>query len=227
MRCRKGYATWSPAWPDRRARIRIVKRVIARTALALLIVSALAACRPQPPDDRSYTEKVTAAREEKEAAFRNQPGAPVPQACMNAFLPLDYFPIDPVYAVPAVLRPTERDEILKVATSTGTIEDARRLGQLEFVLRGQRHTLTAFASQDASRMWVPFRDTTNDTETYKVGRYLDITRSPSGVYQLDFNDAYNPYCYYNAEYICPIPPPENALDVRIEAGEKIKPQAKC
>ena len=38
--------------------------------------------------------------------------------------------------------------------------------------------------------------------------------------ELDFNRAYNPYCAYNADWTCPIPPDENTLAVPIEAGEK-------
>jgi uncharacterized protein (DUF1684 family) len=139
---------------------------------------------------------------------------------MDKFLPLDYYPVDSAYNVPAVIKPSTRDEVLQVATSTGTIENARRLGELQFTLQGRPFTLTAFASEDASRMWVPFRDATNGTETYKAGRYMDITRNSTGVYELDFNWAYNPYCYFNVAYICPIPPSENTLDIPIKAGEQ-------
>ncbi len=36
---------------------------------------------------------------------------------------------------------------------------------------------------------------------------------------LDFNKAYNPYCAINPYSSCPIPPKQNALATRIEAGE--------
>jgi uncharacterized protein (DUF1684 family) len=185
-----------------------------------VVLSGAAACGSQPPDDTDYVGRITAERADKDAAFRQQPNEPVPPACVDKFLPLDYFPVDPAYNVPAVLKPSTRDEVLQVATSTGTIEDARRLGELQFTLQGKPFTLTAFASADASRMWVPFRDATNGKETYKAGRYMDITRNATGVYELDFNWAYNPYCYFNIAYICPIPPPENTLDIPITAGEK-------
>ena len=38
---------------------------------------------------------------------------------------------------------------------------------------------------------------TSGTETYAAGRYLELDRTSSGVYTIDFNKAYNPYCYYN------------------------------
>ena len=67
-----------------------------------------------------------------------------------------------------------------------------------------------------------FNDMTSGTETYPGGRYLDLDRNPQGIYELDFNRAYNPYCYYNASYECPIPPQENRLKVPIRAGERMR-----
>ena len=54
------------------------------------------------------------------------------------------------------------------------------------------------------------------------GRYLDLDRNPTGIYELDFNRAYHPYCYYNATYECPLPPRENRLKIPIHAGERMK-----
>jgi uncharacterized protein (DUF1684 family) len=105
------------------------------------------------------------------------------------------------------------------------VEKFRRVGTLEFTLNGQPLSLTAFVSASSptvDRLFVPFNDLTSGTETYGAGRYLDLDRTASGMYAMDFNVAYNPYCYYNPTYVCPLPPPENRLKVRIEAGEKIK-----
>src|SRR5437667_329157 len=51
-------------------------------------------------------------------------------------------------------------------------------------------------------------------------RYLDLEEQGGDDYELDFNLAYNPYCAYNDQYTCPIPPRENKLPVKILAGEK-------
>ena len=53
-----------------------------------------------------------------------------------------------------------------------------------------------------------------------MGRYLDVKIHRENEFELDFNLAYNPYCAYNDNYQCPIPPPENFLNTKIEAGEK-------
>jgi uncharacterized protein (DUF1684 family) len=70
-------------------------------------------------------------------------------------------------------------------------------------------------------LFVPFADHTSGTETYQAGRYMELDPTATGIYVVDFNVAYNPYCYYSPEYDCPFPPKENRLDVPIRAGEKI------
>ncbi len=71
----------------------------------------------------------------------------------------------------------------------------QRIGTLEFTLKGQPLKLTAFAEENDAqlrRLFVPFRDLTNGSETYPAGRYLDLERTATGVYDLDFNRAYHP-----------------------------------
>ena len=72
-----------------------------------------------------------------------------------------------------------------------------------------------------TRLFVPFRDGTTGLETYPGGRYLDLDRTPSGIYDLDFNRAYHPNCVFNIEWECPVPPRENRLPVAIRVGEKL------
>ena len=76
------------------------------------------------------------------------------------------------------------------------------------------------------RLFVPFGDLTNGVETYSGGRFLDLDRTPTGFYDLDFNRAYHPYCVYNPTYDCPVPPRENRLAVAIPAGERLSGTAK-
>jgi hypothetical protein len=100
----------------------------------------------------------------------------------------------------------------------------RRVGALQFTLKGEALTLTAFADVDdrqLRRLFVPFGDATNGIETYQGGRYLDLDRTATAVYDLDFNRAYHPFCVFNPAYICPIPPKENRLKVPVRAGEKL------
>jgi hypothetical protein len=101
----------------------------------------------------------------------------------------------------------------------------RRVGWLEFVLKAQPLKLTAFVEVGApnnDRLFVPFNDLTSGTETYPGGRYLDLYRNATGIYEIDFNRAYFPYCYYSPTWECPIPPAENRLKVPVRAGERFK-----
>ena len=79
---------------------------------------------------------------------------------------------------------------------------------------------------DSNRLFVPFRDLTSGKTTYPAGRYLDLDVSPSGTYEIDFNLAYNPNCYFSITWVCPLPPRENHLKVAVQAGEQSKPDDK-
>ena len=112
-------------------------------------------------------------------------------------------------------------------TSTGGADKFRRVGILEFVLKGQSLKLTAFvpaAVKTIDQLFVPFSDLTSGTETYAAGRFIDLVRTGTDIYEVDFNKAYIPYCYYNPTYECPIPPKENRLNLPIRAGERIRKQ---
>ncbi len=159
--------------------------------------------------------------------FREAVDSPVPKAEIDRFVPLAYYPIDATYRTPATLAPLSDAEspAFEMPTSTGQRRQMRKAGKLKFTLHGQTYTLTAFVSaEDAARrrLFVPFRDLTAGLETYASGRYLDLDRTPTGLYDLDFNAAYQPYCYYDVKYDCPIPPAENRLAVPIRAGERMR-----
>jgi uncharacterized protein (DUF1684 family) len=190
----------------------------------LLVVTALvlaAACTPQPED---YAGKIAAGRAHKDESFKSGPDSPIPADKKNTLLPLAYFPIDENYAVPATLVPSADRERIEVPTSTGKIRNIERIGTLKFMLKGQSLKLTAFLEVDepqANRLFVPFADLTNGAETYSAGRYMELDPTPTGIYVVDFNIAYHPYCYYSPEYDCPYPPSENRLQVPIRAGERL------
>jgi uncharacterized protein (DUF1684 family) len=193
------------------------------TALALAI--ALASCSSRPPDDpEDYVRTIAAARAAKDAEFQAS-NDPIPADKKAEFLPLAYFPVDPAYNVLAGLKPATEEIVLEMPTSTGTRRKMRRVGMMEFTLKGQQMSLAAFnevGAPDMNHLTLMFSDMTSGTETYAAGRYIDLTRTASDIYSLDFNLAYHPYCYYNPTYECPYPPAENRLGVPIHAGERMK-----
>jgi len=183
----------------------------------------VAACGPMPPSDADYVDRMSAARAAKDVAFRNQP-APVPEARKSGLLPLLYYPIDRVYDVAAALTPSDDATARPMIYSDGAVREVRKVGTLKFLLNGHDLMLSAFVEVGApeDRLFAPFGDLTNGGETYPAGRLLTVERTASGVYDLDFNRAYNPDCYYSPGYSCPVPPKENRLPVAIQAGERIK-----
>jgi uncharacterized protein (DUF1684 family) len=199
-------------------------RAVRVLALGMLIALSAAACGNEPPGEKDYAGRITAARLAKDADFLRLP-APVPDNRKAELLPLVYYPVDSSYNVPAELKPSSESPTLTMPTSSGEMRPMRRVGALEFTLNGKPLRLTAFVeagAADVNHLFVPFRDLTTGTETYEAGRYLDLDRTVTGLYELDFNLAYNPNCYFSPMYSCPIPPAENHLQVEVRAGERMK-----
>lgn len=200
------------------------------TALALLVAAAACTSGPPPPvDARPYEDQILDWRTRRDLFFKNGEDSPLLPADRVTFTGLPYYPIDPNLRVPAALTEERSNPpvIIELQTSSSDPDRMRKVGTLGFMIDGETHTLTAFAPADMrviTRLFVPFRDVTSDTETYKGGRYLDLDRTPTGLYDLDFNRAYHPNCVYNVSWVCPIPPRENRLSIPIRAGERLPPQ---
>lgn len=184
--------------------------------IALVAAACTAADAPNAVDVATW-------RAEKDRFMRSA-DSPVPEEQRAGFPPLSYFTIDPAYSVPASLAVSPGEDILELSTSAGLRRKMRKIGTLKFTLKDQPLTLTAFvdaSTNDVRRLFVPFGDLTNGSETYPGGRYLDLERTATGFYEIDFNRAYNPFCVFNAAYDCPYPPRENRLKVPVRAGEKL------
>ncbi|MGQ0732788.1 MAG: DUF1684 domain-containing protein [Acidobacteriota bacterium] len=193
-----------------------------RSIVGLLTVSlvAVAACSP-PPED--YVATLAAERARKDEMFRSGgEESPVLPKDIATFLPLSYFPIDEAYVVPAQLEPAAERVRAVMPTSTGKLRDMTHVGALVFMLKGQPLRLAAFLEDGSRSLFVPFSDLTSGTETYQAGRYMNLDPTPTGIYIVDFNIAYHPYCYYNPAYDCPFPPAENRLTMPIRAGERLR-----
>jgi uncharacterized protein (DUF1684 family) len=208
---------------------RAAPRVWAHTIACLFLVTG-AACTsgPSAPDDQAYVDAIAAQRAEIERMFRESPESPIPAARRDEFLPLSYFPIDRAYSAPAVLKLADERPVFEMPTSTGKMRKMERVGVLEFTLGGSAHSLGAFVeagTRRITRLFVPFSDLTTGAETYAAGRYLDLDPTSTGLYEIDFNRAYNPYCAYNESYDCPFPPPSNRLKIPIRAGERMREPA--
>lgn len=198
---------------------------MAMFAVAAALAAAACTSGPSAPDERAYVETIGAERAEKDRMFRESSDSPIPPGERDELLPLSYFPVDRAYSAPAVLKLSEERPVFEMPTSTGKMRKMERVGVLEFTLGGEQRSLGAFVeagTRRVTRLFVPFSDVTTGKETYAAGRYLDIDPTSTGLYEIDFNRAYNPYCAYNESYDCPFPPASNRLKVPIRAGERVR-----
>jgi hypothetical protein len=162
-------------------------------------------------------------RADKDAFFREHPRSPLTPEQRASFGRLAYFPPNEALVVRARLETEglDTDEEIVMPTTTGGEQVYRRGGVVRFEVDGQPAQVTLFASPEMRELFLPFRDATSGKQTYGAGRYLEVEPAAiDGTVEVDFNYAYNPYCAYNPEWSCPIPPGENWLTVPIRAGEK-------
>lgn len=161
-------------------------------------------------------------RTEKDRFFKFDFDSPIPDEAREAFKGLNYFPEDKSYRFSLDLSLYTKPEIVSMTTSKGATQSFFRQGFFTFGFQGKQVRLQAYrsAEREDKHLFIPFRDKTSGKETYGAARYIDLDLAEDHRYVLDFNYAYNPYCAYSENYVCPLPPPENWLDVEISAGEK-------
>lgn len=199
----------------------------------LLLLVSLSACTsgPGPVDERPYIESVMTTRADKDQFLRTDKDSPLLPEARATFAGLAYYDIKPEFRLPSLLteRRGEAPVIIEMQTTGTGTDKMRRVGTLGFSIGADQYTLTAFADvndRTMEKLFVPFGDLTNGKETYGGGRYMNLRRTATGLYDLDFNQAFHPYCVYNPAWICPVPPRENRLQVAIPAGERLSPDHK-
>lgn len=137
------------------------------------------------------------------------------------FAGIESFPAAPDWRVTATWEPHDPAGAIDIATVIGTVEPMPNPGAASFERDGRRYRLEALQEDGSDQLFFIFADRTSGKSTYGAGRYLYASLpGPDGTVMLDFNRAYNPPCAFSAFATCPLPPPENRLDLSIEAGEK-------
>ncbi len=185
---------------------------------------------PGDPSPSDYARDLALQRKEKDYYFQTDPDSPIPPEVRGQMKGLEYFEPDLKYRFRVRLTKLSKPEPVTLATSKGIPRPMVRYGFFEFDVDGAKQRLFAYKSapqpghhHEEASLFLPFRDATSGKESYGAARYLDLEDEPSGENVLDFNLAYNPYCAYSDDYVCPFPPKENWLSVPIRAGEKSFP----
>jgi uncharacterized protein len=180
-------------------------------------------------------------REVRERLFRSHSQSPVPAAARAKFR-AHHWRYDPAmrFAVevledepepPAGVRLSAPPglAILQLPMSAGAALDFQRVGRVELPFpSGSRELAVYWMAGYAGGLFLPFRDATNGSTTYAAGRYLldtaksaDLGTDGAGKVVLDFNFAFHPSCAFDPRWSCPLAPPDNRLDLAIEAGERL------
>jgi uncharacterized protein len=137
----------------------------------------------------------------------------------HEFHGLEYFPPREQYRITA--RFVAEPRKIPIANIVGQTEPEDSPGYVVFQLNGRTLKLyPVLDDPDSKSLFFVFRDLTAGKETYGAGRFLDTDLPKNGHVVLDFNKAYNPPCAFTPYATCPLPPAQNRLPVRIEAGEK-------
>ncbi len=159
-------------------------------------------------------------RAEKDDFFRHDWQAPLLPEQRQAFTGLKYYPENPRLRIITPIEVYDDQQPVTMLTSTGSAREYVKYGQFTFHVEEEPATLQVYRDTENDSLFLPFVDATAPEETYGAGRYVEVEPLEDDKFLIDFNYAYNPYCAYNENWSCPIPPKENRLKVRIEAGEK-------
>jgi uncharacterized protein (DUF1684 family) len=130
-----------------------------------------------------------------------------------------WFPVDESYKVSARLEAFPEPKEVMIPNVLGGNFKMKSPGLLKFTLKGKECSLQPVTEEDGT-FFIIFGDKSNETETYKSGRFLYAEKPTNGEVMLDFNKAENPPCAFTPFATCPLPPPQNKLEVEIKAGEK-------
>tara|TARA_B110000003_G_C16642680_1_gene530788 strand:- start:1648 stop:2256 length:609 start_codon:yes stop_codon:yes gene_type:complete len=144
-----------------------------------------------------------------------------------SFEGLEFYPVTTKYRIKASFKRTPNEKPFLMKTSTDRLPEYVKYGEASFEIEGEKIILNIYQNIKYSKieeykddLFLPFTDYTSGDGSYGGGRYIDLKIPDNEFIILDFNKSYNPYCAYNKKYSCPIPPIENDIVLRIEAGIK-------
>ena len=176
----------------------------------------------QTGDPSSYQQ----FRRDRDELFRSHPQSALSADQKAGFNGLQYYAYDPVLRFEVPIEPVAAPTIDETALQDDGTFRMRRFGQIALCMSGQDMYLSVYwIIGYGGGIFLPFRDLTNEHETYGGGRYLLDTIKGADLGHVgtrlvvDFNYAYNPSCAYNERWVCPLSPVQNRLPVAIYAGE--------
>ncbi|MEQ1519225.1 MAG: DUF1684 domain-containing protein, partial [Usitatibacteraceae bacterium] len=133
-----------------------------------------------------------------------------------------WYDVDPAFKVNAKFVPYPPGKKLYIVNVIDEISEEPCPGYVEFTLKGKKYKMDV-VGEDQGLFFV-MRDGTSGDTTYRPSRFLYVDKRPKAneTFQLDFNKTYNPPCAFSEFTTCPLPPKQNILKTRIDAGEKYR-----
>ena len=199
----------------------MIKKIAFAAAVVGIIIYSLNGSKP---NSSVYLAQLNKFRSEKNRSFRQAEESPLSTTQKAEFDSLKYYPGESAFIPHADVSRNATPDTTLLQMSDNKQEKYLNWGLVKFTINDAPQQLRAYlkANGTDSTLFIPFTDLTNGRETYGGGRYLDaaLPKLNETEITLDFNRAYNPYCAYNNDYSCPVPPAENRLQVAIPAGEK-------
>lgn len=167
---------------------------------------------------RVYRDEINRWRAERDEFFGEHYASPLSEEAMESFQGLDYFDIDERLVFSGLMQ-NSVESTMGIDSSTGSVSEYPVAGVVEVAFGQDVVPLVALRGEE-DEAFIPFRDTTCGAGSYGGGRYVAVDIGSDGSCIVDFNRAINPYCAYDPDFSCPLPPPQNWLDRPIAAGER-------
>lgn len=181
----------------------------------------------------SFAQNQNAAEFQKKLneEYANPEETPLLKEDLEKFEGLPFFEINDKFIVTARFIRTAESKPFEMKTTTERLPIYEKYGEAHFEIEGKAYVLSIYQGHKTREMeeyknhlFLPYTDATNGNESYGGGRFIDLLIPEGNEIIIDFNKSYNPLCAYNHKYSCPIPPQENDLNLRIEAGVKYVPK---
>ncbi len=207
-------------------RKKIILTLLAIGALSLLQWIPVGRAEVGKEEIKSEEQRVANWIKERDVFFKSHQRSPLSAKDKKSFSGLKYYPFNDQYVFYGtieryVLHINNPKYYATFLTNKGTNKRYLRYGKFHFTLEGKQYTMEIYKSILSDMLFIPFKDRTNERETYEGGRYIDAEILTDYKMVLDFNMAYQPACAYNEKFVCVLPPRENMLDIEIRAGEKL------
>jgi uncharacterized protein (DUF1684 family) len=203
----------------RDGRVTFVADTAAHVTMAGKRVGATAVVAPESDDDALVAGDLSmfVIRREDRYGIRLRD---VNSAMRRAFKGLQFYPVREAYRVTARFVPYDKPRTIAVPNVLGQAPEMESPGYVTFTLNGRELRLEpVYETSEKTDLFFIFKDLTSRDATYPAGRFLHAPLPKDGTVTIDFNKAYNPPCAFTDFATCPLPPKQNHLPIRIEAGE--------